>query len=82
MSQDWALSMLAAEVAADQRCALQQRLRHQLMEAGAEAAVSQFLGPTMLAVEAEGREWYAVTHRQRGQMKEAAAGAEERHNSV
>ena len=58
MSQDWALSMLAAEVAADQRCALQRRLRHQLMEAGAEAAVSQFLGPTMLtegAAEAEER---------------------------
>ena len=82
MSQDWALSMLAAEVAADQRCALQQRLRHQLMEAGAEAAVSEFLGLTMLAVEAEGREGYAVTHRQRGQTKEGAAEAEERRNSV
>ena len=70
MSQDWALSMLAAELAADQRCALQQRLRHQLM------------GLTMLPVEAEGREWYAVTHRQRGQTKEGAAEAEERHNSV
>ena len=70
VSQDWALSMLAAELAADQRCALQQRLRHQLM------------GLTMLPVEAEGRELYAVTHRQRGQTKEGAAEAEERHNSV
>ena len=52
------------------------------MEAGAEAAVSEILGLTMLAVEAEGREWYAVTHRQRGQMTEGAAEAEERHNSV
>ena len=58
--QDWALSMLAAEVAADQRCALQQHLRHELTEAGAEAVVSQ-LG---------------------GQMKEGAAEAEERRNSV
>ena len=52
--------MLAAEVAADQRCALQQHLRHELTEAGAEVAVSQ-LG---------------------GQMKEGAAEAEERRNSV
>ena len=33
VSQDWALSMLAAEGAAEQRRALQQRLRHQIKEA-------------------------------------------------
>ena len=76
--------MLAAELAADQRCALQQRLRHQLMEAGAEAAVSQ-LGGQMKegAAAAEGRHNYvccklpakqmaeerrALQHRQRNQL--------------
>ena len=37
--QDLALSMLAAEVAAEQRCALQQRLRHQLQEASGKLKV-------------------------------------------
>ena len=37
--QDLALSMLAAEVAADQRCALQHRLRHQLQEASGKLQV-------------------------------------------
>ena len=44
VSQDWALSMLAAKVAADHMCPLQQRMHHQLMEARAEAAVSQLGG--------------------------------------
>ena len=34
--QDLALSMLAAEVAAEQRRALQQRLRHQIKEASGQ----------------------------------------------
>ena len=75
------------QVTAKESLALQRRLRHQLREAEAEAAVSQdwalsMLAAEVVAVEAEGREWYAVTHRQRGQMKEGAAEAEERHNSV
>ena len=34
--QDLALSMLAADVAAEQRCALQHRLRHMLKEASGQ----------------------------------------------
>ena len=37
--QDLALSMLAAEVAVEQRCALQHRLRHELKEASGQLQV-------------------------------------------
>ena len=41
VTEDLSLSMLAKEVAAEQRPALQRQLRHQLREAEAEAVVSQ-----------------------------------------
>ena len=82
MTEDLTLSMLAEEVATEQRPALQRQLRHQLREAEAEAAVSQDLALSMLAGEVAAGERCALRHRQRGQMKEAAAEAGETQDSV
>ena len=49
--QDLALSMLAAEVAAEQRRALQQRLRHQIKVAAEVAGWIQDLTLSMLGAE-------------------------------
>ena len=78
--------------------ALQHRLRHQLREAEAEAAVRQDWALSMLAAEVAADQRCALQQHLRhqlmeagaeaavsqlgGQMKEGAAEAEERHNSV
>ena len=75
--QGFTLNMLAAEVAAEQRRALQQRLRHQLREAEAEAAVSQDWALSMLAAEVAAEQRRALQQRLRHQIKEASGQLQE-----